>query len=184
MSESDHFLDLNQTAPLMQIPEMYNITRGIGKEGDLKGYQIPITPQYSPRSFKFPTERKKDMIYEVSKRSKDPDPTTYSPKAEEVKKKFWNPPNGRFLKDKRMTITEEAMKISSKIPGPSDYMPVPKGKSQSLPKALLGKFEYFLYSKEKDGSYFNEILHLAEQTPGSTHYHMKLEERDKAVKHI
>jgi hypothetical protein len=133
--------NFNISPPMMEIPEIYNITRGLGKEGDLKGYNVPTTVNYSPRSFKFPTEKKKDMIYEISKRSKDPDSTLYSPSNEKLQKTFWNPPNGRFKKDRRMTVTEEAMKIAGKIPGPSDYNQVPKGKSSSLPKALLGKFE-------------------------------------------
>ena len=181
MSDTDHFLHLNQTSPIMPIEEIYNITRGVNKIGNLKGYQIPSTPQYSPRSFKFPTEKKKDMVYEVSKRAKDPDPTLYSPKAEDLQKKFWNPPDGKFFKNPRKTVTEEVMKNSKKIPGPGEYMQVPKGKSQSMPRALLGKFEYFLYSKDKDTTFLNEICYQAEQTPGSPHYYSKLEDRDKAV---
>jgi hypothetical protein len=126
---------------MMPIEQIYDITRGVHKIGDLKGYQLPSTPQYSPRSFKFPSEKKKDMVYEVSKRAKDPDPTLYSPKAEEIQKKFWNPSNGKFLQNRRTTFTEEAIKISKKIPGPGDYMPIPKGQSLSMPRALLGKFE-------------------------------------------
>ena len=133
----------NFPAPMMEIPEMYNVTRKIGKEGDLKGYKVPETVSFLQRSHKFPVEKKKDMIYQISKRAKDPDCTMYSPTNEKLQKTYWSPKNGRFTKDRRMTITEEVMKSSSKIPGPSDYQQVPKGKSSSLPRALLGKFEYF-----------------------------------------
>ena len=126
---------------MMSIPEMYNVTRGIGKEGDLKGYQVPDTVKYLQRSHKFPIEKKKDMMYKISKRAKDPDCTMYSPTNEKLKKSYWSPTNGRFQKDRRMTVTEEVMKLSSKLPGPSDYLQVPKGKSSSVPRALLGKFE-------------------------------------------
>lgn len=140
MSDSERS-SYNYPSPMMGIPEMYNVTRGLGKEGDLKGYRVPETVKYLQKSYKFPQEKKKDLMYQISKRAKEPDSTTYSPTNEKLKKSYWSPPNGRFLKDRRMTVTEEVMKQSSKLPGPSDYLQVAKGKSSSVPRALLGKFE-------------------------------------------
>lgn len=131
----------NRTMPLADISDMYKITAGDKKNWDLPGYHVPSTSLYSPRMFKFPGEKKKDAFYEVSKRSKDPDPTSYSPKHDEVYKRHWNKPNGKFLKSKRETITEEACRISPRIPAPNEYHQIAKGTSQPLPKPLLGKFE-------------------------------------------
>jgi hypothetical protein len=141
MSDSDRFLNLNSTAPIPPIEDLYKITKGDVKDWNLKGYHVPSTSFHSPRSYKVPTERKKDTFYEISKRSKDPDPTTYSPKHEQIQKRFWEKANGKFLKSRRETVTEEAGRLSLKVPGPGDYHPVPKGSSQPLPRALMGKFE-------------------------------------------
>lgn len=142
MSETDRVrINLNNTAPIMSIEEIYKITKGDVKNWDLKGYEVPSTSIYTPREHKVPTEKKKDTFYEINKRAKDPDPTAYSPKYEQLQKMYWEKPNGKFLKNRRETITENAIKLSSKIPGPGDYHPIPKGQSQPLTKALMGKFE-------------------------------------------
>lgn len=90
---------------------------------------------------RFPKDKKKDIFAEISKKAKDPDPTSYSPKHEEIHKKFWEKPNGSFLKSKRETVTEEACRLSPKKPGPGQYQLIHKGASQPLPKPLLGKFK-------------------------------------------
>lgn len=134
-------IDLNKSAPLMPIEEIYTITKGDIKNWNLKGYEVPTTALYTPREHKIPIDKKKDYYYEMSKRAKEPDPTTYSPKHEQLQKKYWDKPNGKFLKNRRETITETAIKLSSKLPGPGNYSPIPKGQTQPLQKALLGKFE-------------------------------------------
>jgi hypothetical protein len=140
MSESERF-PLNQTDRIMDIPEMYQTTTGKAKEWDLKGYHAPSTSLDTPRMYKIPTEKKKDVFYEIAKHSKDPDPTTYSPKQEQIYKRHWDKPNGRFLKSKRETFTESIIKASQKLPGPSEYNNIPKGSFKPLDKASLGKFE-------------------------------------------
>ena len=82
---------------IMEIPEIYAITKGIRKDFDLKGYHVPSTSMHSPRIYKFPAEKKKDTFYAISKRAKDPDPTAYSPKHEQINQRFWNKANGKFL---------------------------------------------------------------------------------------
>ena len=132
---------LNRSMPIIQLSEIYKLTAGDKKEWDLTGYAVPTTTLYTPRMFKFPTEKKKDSFYEISKRSKDPDPTLYSPNHDMVYKRQWETPNGKFLKSKRETITEEACRLSPRIPAPNEYHQITKGSSQPLRKALLGKFE-------------------------------------------
>ena len=142
MSENEHrLIDLSRTAPMMEVPEIYSITKGLKKDFELKGYHVPSTSLYSPRQFKFSIDKKKDKFYEISKRAKDPDPSTYSPKHDQMTQRYWTKANGKFLKCKRETTTEEAIRLSPRVPGPGDYLTLPKGSSQPLRKALLGKFE-------------------------------------------
>lgn len=132
---------LSRTQPLLNISEMYKVTTGDKNSWNLSGYVVPPTSIYNPRMHKVPGEKKKDTFYEIAKRSKDPDPTTYSPKHEQVYKRHWEKSNGKFLKCRRETITEEACRLSPRVPAPNEYHQIAKGSSQPLRKALLGKFE-------------------------------------------
>ena len=87
MSQTDR-IDLNRTAPIMGISEMYSITKGIKKDFELKGYAVPLTTMHASCMYKFPGEKKKDKFYEINKSPKNPDPATYSPTHEQLTKRF------------------------------------------------------------------------------------------------
>lgn len=64
---------------------------------------------------------KRDLYFEISKRSKEPSPTSYSPSLEKTKKDYWSPHNGKFDQAKKWNYIEEILKVHSTIPGPGDY---------------------------------------------------------------
>ena len=132
---------LNNTAPLdYGIEDIYNITRGTFKEFEMKGYNPPKTAVPLSKEFKMPKEKNRDLFADINKRAKEPDAATYAADKYKIYKRYWDKATGKFHKCRRSTITEEAIKISAKIPGPGAYMPTPKGKPEKT-TAKMGKFE-------------------------------------------
>ena len=107
---------------------------------DMDGYDPPKTAIPLGRESLLPKDKNRDIFNDITKRTKDPGPHEYAPDRDKMYKMFWEKATGKFHKCGRSTFTEEAMKIAKKIPGPSDYMPIPKGDPPKK-KAKLGKFK-------------------------------------------
>ena len=137
----------NQSAPLnYSVEDIYNITRGAFNEFDMKGYNPPKTAVPISHEYKIPGDKDRDIFASITKRAKEPDPSTYAAGKDKVYKRYWDKATGKFKKGRRNTFTEETMKISAKIPGPGAYMPTPRaGEAKKVTR--LGKFKYFLHSK-------------------------------------
>jgi hypothetical protein len=132
---------LNHSAPLEYgIEDIYHITRGTFNEFNMKGYNAPTTAVPLSKEYKIPLDKNRDIFADVNKKAKEPDATTYAADKDKIYKRYWEKAAGKFHKGRRHTFTEETIKISSKLPGPGAYMPIPKG---NPPKKTSknGKFE-------------------------------------------
>ena len=131
----------SQTAPnFATIQDLYNITRGTFEEFKMEGYTAPTTAIPLSIEHKIPIDKNRDIFADITKKSKDPDPTTYAADQKTVEARFWTTTNGKFYHGRRKTFTEETMEIAEKLPGPASYMPTPKS-GQKKRTAALGKFK-------------------------------------------
>ncbi len=132
-----HFL---RTAPVMaSVEDVYHLTRGTFDEFQMQGYEAPRTAIPLSSEHAVPKDKNRDIFLSITKRAKDPDPATYAADDKMIEKRFWTTANGKIHPGKRKTFTEEVIEISKKIPGPGNYMPIPKGEPVKT-KAELGKF--------------------------------------------
>lgn len=168
-----------RTVPLFHtVEDMYNITHGTFNEFKLEGYNPPTTAIPLSAEHKIPTDKNRDIFADITKKAKEPDPTTYAAEDEKVYKRCWEKATGKFKKCRRRTFTEETMLIGKKLPGPGDYMPTPKGQPVKA-TARLGKF-----SKSEVESFLCNTVALAEEVPAADAYFQKPGDRDKAVRRI
>lgn len=131
----------SQTAPnFSSIQDVYNITRGTFEEFKMEGYTAPTTAIPLSIEHKIPKDKNRDIFADITKKSNDPGPTTYAPDEKTTQSRFWTTANGKFKHSRRKTFTEETIEISSKLPGPGNYMPTPKGEPKKK-TAVLGKFK-------------------------------------------
>lgn len=107
------------------VRELYDISRGRREEWGIDGYHVPKTLQYLQKPFIFPKEKRKDSFTDALKREKWPDPTTHSPDFEKQFKTAWLSKGGKIPKGNRLTIIDEIMKSSKKLPGPCTYFKEP-----------------------------------------------------------
>jgi hypothetical protein len=172
---------MNKTERLdYSIQDIYNITRGTFKEFDLKGYTTPKTAIPMSPEYKIPLEKNRDIFSSIRKRSNDPSPVTYAADKDRVLSRFWYKATGKFHTYRRHSTTEDAIKRSLKTPGPGAYLDTKDQKQ----KFQLGKFKYKIYSKNPVHPFLSNTEAISEEVPGSNHYFVKLEDREKAVKNI
>lgn len=137
--EIDH--KLNTSRAEYSVEDIYNITRGTFNEFSLKGYSTPRTAIPLSKEYRIPVDKNRDIFASIKKKANDPNSTTYALDNEKILSKYWYKPSGGFHTGRRHTVTEDAIKKSSKIPGPGAYMPIPKGEYKENKDFLLGKFE-------------------------------------------
>ena len=136
-----HPCNFYSTTPMNHtIEDMYNITHGTFKEFDMDGYDPHKTAIPISRESLISKDKNRDIFNSATKRAKDPGPFEYAADKDRVYKMYWDKATGKFHKCRRNTFTEETMKNAKKIPGPSDYMPIPKGEPVKK-TAKLGKFK-------------------------------------------
>ena len=116
--------------------EMFHLSTKAPDYG-IQGYYVAKTTNYSSCEPKFSKDTRKDLSYESQVHEKDPDPTKYSEPYEKSSARYWNSPNGKFLKSKKKSIMDDAAIQAKDIPGPGSYM-----KQQTRPKSCSGAFGY------------------------------------------
>lgn len=164
---------------VLPIAEIYQIHKGNSGDWGIDGYQIPKHSQLPVvKESLFSKAKKADVFYMAQKKSKDPDPTKYSPTSDQEKIRYWSPSNGKFSKSEKKTYIDEAVKASPKSPGPGTYHILEKGK-QEIRKAILGKMD-----KSEVVSFLSTTEFYAEESPSPGQYFGKGEDRDKAVRGI
>jgi hypothetical protein len=130
----------NRTAPAhFSVEDTYHMTRGTFNEFEMEGYHAPKTAIPLSKEYKVPGDKNRDIFADITKRAKEPDPSTYAADNDKVYKRYWDKAAGKFHAGRRRTVTEDAIKISEKIPGPGTYMPTPKGEPKKT-TAKMGKF--------------------------------------------
>lgn len=131
----------SQTAPnFFSIQDIYNITQGTFEEFKMEGYTAPTTAIPLSIEHKIPTDKNRDIFADITKKANDPGPTTYAADDKTIQSRFWTTTNGKFRRNRRKTFTEETMDFASKLPGPGNYIPTPKGEPKKK-TAILGKFK-------------------------------------------
>ena len=164
----------------MEIPEIYEINKGNSGDWGIEGYQVPKKSQLLViKESLFPKAKKIDMFQIASKRSKDPDPTKYSPTYDQTSARYWKPSNGKFPKAVKKSYIDEVIKLSPRIPGPGTYHAREKGKSETPFTSIMGKMD-----KGEHLSFLSTTEFYAEESPSPGQYFVKPEEREKAVKFI
>lgn len=181
MSDSDYSPSHSPNSrTMMPISEIYEINKGNSLDWGIEGYQVPKKSQlFLIKELTIPKSQKLDMFHYITKRSKDPDCTKYSPTAEQASKLYWKPSNGKFDKAQRRSYVDQIIKLSPTSPGPGAYHNREKGKSEVPMKSKLGKMD-----KAEILNYLSNTEFHAEETPSPTQYFLKSEEREKAVKII
>lgn len=107
--------------PSYSVHELYEISRGRREEWGIDGYHAPKTLQYIQKPFIFPKDKRKDSFNEALKRKDWPSPTSHSPDYDKNLKSQWLSKGGIMPKGKKLTIIDEIMKSSKKLPGPCSY---------------------------------------------------------------
>jgi len=125
----------------ISVQEMYQLTHLEQSEWGVEGYIAPKNHIYINKEHKFPTDKRKDALDEALKRSKDPDPTKYAETKEQILKRYWEKPNGKFLNGKRKTDIDEMVKRSKSVPAPGHYFKDAKKVSDKVKEIPLGKFD-------------------------------------------
>jgi hypothetical protein len=117
----------------MNTKEMFHLSTRAPDYG-IQGYYVAKTTNYSTRESKFTKDTRKDLAYENRVHSKEPDPTKYNETLEKSALRYWNSPNGKFLKSKKQSIMDDAASKAKDTPGPGAY------KEQTRPKSCSGAF--------------------------------------------
>ena len=136
---SDSFSDLSSLVIFIpSIPEIYSTIRGHSDDFGIEGYKVSKKSDLLIIKEQTITKaKKKDIYFDITKRSKEPSPFNYSPTYEKTKKDYWTPKNGKFEKAKKKTYIDEILKVHGPLPGPADYL------SSSLsPKKSSLKFSF------------------------------------------
>ena len=148
-----------KTQKYYEVTELYNMSRGRKQEWGIEGYCVPKTTQYIERVNKFPKDKRQDAMTTASKRSKEPDPTKYSPDLKASQKQNWIQTGGKFYAGKKITIIDEVMEKSKKFPGPGDYF-----KEEKKPTIKEN------HSKSDRTSFLSTVEALSSEIPCSWKY--------------
>ena len=104
------------------IPEFYNAVRGKSEDFGIEGYKIPRKADLLViREFTIGKAKKIGMLSDITRRSKDPSPISYSPSHKKVSEEYWSPRNGKFGQARRKSYIDEILKTNGPNPGPCDY---------------------------------------------------------------
>jgi hypothetical protein len=122
-----------------QLSELYNATKNNSDGYGIEGYKISKKSDLLIiHEHKIEKAKKKDLFYDISKKSNEPSPSVYSPTHEKLKKDYWGSGPGTFQKSPRKTYIDEILKSYSKNPGPGDYI---KESSSPQKRSLYGTIE-------------------------------------------
>lgn len=90
MSESSYdFSQRSNPVSNFDIPEQYKTARGKTEEFGIEGYQITKKPDLLIiREHKIGKAKKRDLYFDISKKSKEPGPANYSPTHEKTSKEY------------------------------------------------------------------------------------------------
>ena len=172
---------LSSSSEFGGISEFYSLVRGKAEEFGIEGYKVPRKADLLViREFTISKAKKRGMLADVIRRSKDPSPTSYSPTHKKVSEEYWSPRNGKFGKARRKSYIDEILKNKGPNPGPCDYNKEPE-KSPKKPRfAFIG---YRLHRKSEEPGFLDNAIAMAEDGPGSSTYFLDEITRNKAVRH-
>lgn len=138
---SDSFSERSTSVVFIpSIHEIYSTVRGHSEDFGIEGYRVSKKSDLLIiKEQSIAKAKKRDLYFDISKRSKEPSPFNYSPTYEKTKKDYWSPKNGRFEKAKKKTYIDEILKIHGPLPGPADYL---SSEDSLSPKKTQPKFSY------------------------------------------
>ena len=129
----------------------------------LIGYSLASTCLYLSKDYSFPKAKRKYLYDDLAKINPKVDPVKYSDDLETSKKKYWLNSSGAFLKEKKTSYLDKAIKHGESIPGPGQYYDDTVNKRNRC--SSLGKFE-----KSSKVNYLSQIEAISEEIPSSFKY--------------